>query len=68
MTSSSPQSFPSYELRFQYLVNPERCFAFPCDAQGRVDMDALSERALNSYLFARALMGRDTSAPVVCRC
>ncbi|WP_157264311.1 hypothetical protein [Azohydromonas aeria] len=68
MTSSNPQSSPAYELRFQHLVNPERCFAFPCDAQGRVDMDALSERALNSYLFARALMGRDTSTPVVCQC
>lgn len=68
MTSSSTPSSPSYELRFQHLANPERCFAFPCDAQGRVDMDALSEQALNSYLFARALMGRDIAVPMVCRC
>jgi hypothetical protein len=68
MTSLNPQSSPSYELRFQYLTNLERCFVFPCDAQGRVDMDALSERSLDSYLFARALMGRDISTPVVCRC
>ena len=47
-----------FELRFQSLFNPGRGLAFPCDCCGRVDMDAMSERARNNYLFARALMGR----------
>jgi hypothetical protein len=55
-----------YELRFDHLFLPGRGYAFPCDAQGRVDMDALSERARNSYLYARALVGRETSMPSVC--
>jgi hypothetical protein len=55
-----------YELRFDHLFMPGGGYAFPCDAQGRVDMDALSERELNSYLYARALIGRETSMPSVC--
>jgi hypothetical protein len=67
MTPSTPQAASFYELRFQHLFSAERCYAFPCDAQGRVDMDTLSDRMLNCYLYARALMGRDIAAPVVCR-
>lgn len=67
MTTSTPQATTRFELRFQHLRRADRCFAFPCDAQGHVDMDALSERVLNTYLYARALMGRETAAPVVCR-
>ena len=40
-------------------------YAFPCDGQGHVDLDALSERARNNYLFARAMIGRDTALPCV---
>ena len=40
-------------------------FAFPCDAQGRVDMDGLSERARANYLFARAMVGRELAQPSV---
>ena len=67
MTTSTPQATSSYELRFQHLFSAGRCYTFPCDAQGRVDMDMLGERMLNTYLYARALMGRETAAPVVCR-
>lgn len=67
MTTSTLQTTSSHELRFQHLHSAERCYAFPCDAQGHVDMDTLSERMLNTYLYARALMGRETAAPVVCR-
>lgn len=58
---------PSYEVRFMSLYLQGRGLAFPCDAQGRVDMDALSERARNNYLFARAMVGRETAAPCVHR-
>jgi hypothetical protein len=54
-----------YELRYASLFNAGRGFAFPCDAQGHVCLDALSERTRNNYLFARALVGREYACPVV---
>jgi hypothetical protein len=54
-----------YELRFESLSQAGRALAFPCDAQGGVALDALSERALHNYLFARAVVGRDYASPVV---
>lgn len=58
----------SYELRFQSLFNEGRGLAFPCDAEGHVDMDALSERARGNYLYARAVVGREYATPAVQRC
>ena len=57
----------TYQLRFDDLFVPGRGYAFPCDARGQVDMDALSERARNNYLYARAVVGRVTSLPAVLR-
>jgi hypothetical protein len=57
-----------YELRFQSLFNEGRALAFPCDAQGHVDMDALSDRARGNYLYARAVVGREYATPDVLRC
>lgn len=54
-----------YELRFQFLFDEGRAYAFPCDEQGRVNIDALSEPARNNYFFARAAVGRDVAVPVV---
>lgn len=54
-----------WELRFDPLFGGQRGYAFPCDAVGHVDMDALSERTLHNYLYARAMMGRETSWPNV---
>ena len=53
------------ELRFMSRSGQRRSLAFPCDAAGRVDIDALNERERNNYLFARAVMGRDYAFPVV---
>lgn len=58
---------PRYEVRFESLFQPGRALAFPCDAHGSVALDRLNERALNNYLYARALVGRDYAAPVVLR-
>lgn len=55
----------AYELLFRSLFDEGRGYAFPCDADGHVDIDALSERARNNYFFARALIGRDVSLPRV---
>ena len=67
---SSPmtlQDSRGYELRFQSLFDEGRAYAFPCDAQGHVDLDALSERARQNYLYARAVIGREFSLPAVRR-
>lgn len=58
---------PLFEVRFMSLFRQGRGLAFPCDAQGHVDLDALSDRARNNYLFARAMVGRDNAAPRLCR-
>lgn len=55
----------AFELRFQSLFNEGRALAFPCDAVGRVDLDALSERARNNYFYARSVVGRDYALPAV---
>ena len=54
-----------YELCFCRLQDGIRAYAFPCDALGHVDMDSMSERTRNNYLFARALMGIDIARPAV---
>jgi hypothetical protein len=61
--SSAAQS--AFELRFPSLSGTGRALSFPCDASGSVQMDSLSERALNNYLLARALTGRDYGWPSV---
>lgn len=57
-----------YELRFQSLYHSGRALAFPCDASGEVPLDDLSPRALENYLFARAVIGDEYSAPEVREC
>jgi hypothetical protein len=52
-------------LRFRSLFDDGRGLAFPCDEQGHVDMDGLSEQALNNYLYARAAVGREFFAGAV---
>ena len=55
----------SFELRFQSLFNDGRALAFPCDAAGRVELDALSERARSNYFYARTVIGREFAFPAV---
>ena len=62
-TSSNPRT--KFHLRFQSLFDEGRGLVFQCDASGRVDLDALSERARINYFSARALVGRDFSVPIV---
>ena len=60
-----PRPPAACELRFQSLFDAGRSYAFPCDATGRVDMDALSDKARENYLYARALIGRELAYPAV---
>jgi hypothetical protein len=56
-----------YEIRFQFLHNEGRAFSFPCDEEGRVTLDELSDRARANYLYARAVVGHELASPVVRR-
>jgi hypothetical protein len=55
----------AYELRFESLFHEGRGLAFPCDAAGHVDLDALSDRARLNYFAARTLIGLDFATPAV---
>lgn len=57
----------SFELRFQSLFVGRRSLAFPCNAQGQVDLGLLSDRARANYVLAREAVGRDFSWPDVLR-
>lgn len=59
---SSAQEF---QLCFRSLFGHGRGYAFPCDPQGKVDMDGLTERMRNNYLFARAMVGRELQVPAI---
>lgn len=54
-----------YELRFVSLFDAGRGYAFPCDADGGVDLGTLSEPARASYRRAHGAVGRDLAVPVV---
>lgn len=55
----------AYELRFRSLFNEGRGLAFPCDPQGRVELDGLSQRARSNYFYARHTIGREYAIPAV---
>jgi hypothetical protein len=55
----------SFEICFRSLFNQGRALRFPCDEQGHVTLDALSERARDNYLYARAVVGREYAYPLV---
>lgn len=57
-----------YALTFEPLSGEGAGYAFPCDARGIVDLDALDERERNEYFFARGLVGHTLAAPAVLPC
>ncbi|HSW19791.1 MAG TPA: hypothetical protein VLJ86_21415 [Ramlibacter sp.] len=59
--SSSKQ----FQLCFSSLFQSGRGYAFPCSADGRVDLDTLSDRSRTNYLYARAMVGRELGVPAV---
>lgn len=61
MESSSSQ----FQLCFRNLFDNGRGYAFPCDPEGHVDLDRMSERARNNYFYARAMIGRELAYPAV---
>jgi len=65
MNATASDATARYELRFRSLFDTGRAVAFPCDATGLVDLDALSERSRHNYLYARAVIGREFALPAV---
>lgn len=65
LNSHGSKPYTHYELRFRSLFDEGRAYAFPCDAQGHVDLDALSDRARDNYLYARTVVGREFATPAV---
>jgi len=68
MNSSNSSQARRYEICYQPLSKEGRALSFPCDEKGHVQMDALSDRARNSYLYARAVVGREYARPAVQPC
>ncbi|ACB35494.1 conserved hypothetical protein [Leptothrix cholodnii SP-6] len=70
MTVSSSASNPcgGYRLEFRPLQSSNRGLAFLCNAAGRVPLDQLSRSDFNTYLYARALVGRVFGRPAVRSC
>ncbi len=64
-SAATQPAAPGYELRFESLFNAGRALAFPCDERGRVELDALSDRARRNYLYARAVVGREFATPAI---
>ena len=67
MNESSLRAGPEcrYELRFTGLFDRGRGYAFPCDVEGHVVLDELSDRCRCNYLYARAVVGAELSIPYV---
>ena len=58
----------AFELRFDPLIAAQAPLSFPCDADGRVDLDGLCDRLRCDYLFAHTLIGRHFTMPVIRAC
>jgi hypothetical protein len=54
-----------FRLCFRSLFANGRGYAFPCDGDGAVDLDRLSEHARDNYFYARRMVGRELAHPAV---
>lgn len=59
------ESSGGFRLCFRSLFEPGRGYAFPCDCNGLVVLDDLSDQVRDNYFYARAMVGRELTAPAV---
>lgn len=52
-------------LHYQSLSLAERSYDFPCDGEGHVQLDELTEPQRNDYFYARVVVGNSLAAPHV---
>ena len=65
MNNARDTAIGRFRLCFRSLFDAGRGYAFPCDGEGRVQLDELSDRARTNYLYARAMVGRELAEPAV---
>lgn len=65
MKDARPAGTRPFRLCFRSLFDSGRGYAFPCDGNGWVNLDELSDSARNNYLYARAMVGRELAVPAV---
>jgi hypothetical protein len=63
--ASAAAGLTPFEVRFVPLRQNGAGYAFPCDDQGRVNLDALPACTMRNYLYARAMIGLEYERPVV---
>ena len=63
--SAASPSAAGFRLHFRPLPPASRDYAVPCDAQGQVDLDALTDQARLDYFFARTVIGRQFAMPAL---
>ena len=56
-----------FQVRFSCSCLQGRAVTFPCDSQGEVDLDRLSEARRQDYLFARIMIRREHVRPEIVR-
>jgi hypothetical protein len=54
-----------HQLRFAWLHDPGHGIAFPCDGNGNVDINALTEPRRTIYLGAWAMVGHYYARPTI---
>jgi len=62
---AAPGPAARYELRFQSLFHTGRGLAFPCDRDGEVLWDAMTDGARAAFLRAQGGVGREYASPAV---
>jgi len=69
LIEKTPSTTPdvAYEVRFESLFHAGRGLTFPCDAEGHVALQRLSERARASYQRAQEQVGIEYATPAVRR-
>lgn len=63
--ATSANAVSTHYLRFPYLFDEGRARAFPCDAQGRVDVESMSPTLRQNFDLTQNLVGRDYGSPTV---
>ena len=64
-TLPAAESIARYELRFQSLFHTGRGLVFPCDRDGEVHWDAMTDGARAAFLRAQGSVGREYASPAV---
>jgi hypothetical protein len=68
MKTTSSMLGALYEIHYDPIDLHGKPLIFPCDAEGHVPLDELSDTARIEYLYARAVVGVEYDRPAVLPC